>query len=122
MWSRSCRRFQAASQASGLRAQYAAKFLAPTLDRNAFVREIRDLVEARQHRVEFRSIDALTAVLAVRIRLVEPAVRARGVLARHAKAVVDHPLDAHDVQADAIELLGRHREAGDVRELRGEFL
>src|SRR6266849_3489413 len=77
---------------------------APALHRNAFVRKIRNAVEAREHRVELGAIDVLAFVGAVAIRLVEPAVRQRVVVPPDAEAMVDQPLDAHDVQPDPIEL------------------
>ena len=56
------------------------------------------------------------------VRLVEPAIGQRVVLAAHAEPIIDHPLDAHDVEADTIELLERELQPGDVGELLLELL
>src|SRR5204862_4358071 len=54
-------------------------------------------------------------------RLFEPALRQRVVFARDAELGIDHPLDAHDVQSDPIDLLDGQVDAGDIRDLVDEL-
>src|SRR4029453_3236279 len=102
--------------------QHAFELGTPFVTRQSVRREFGKFVEPREHRLELSTVDALARIGAHGDALVEPSVRERVIAARDAEAAIQQALDAHDVEADAIELVSGHFQTGDVGDLRREFL